>query len=196
MAYLLPVACYFHGGGVQHSLAMDAEWLPRRRSRNCAGLRSHATGTSNQQVVTAFRSRIAMSAPGGRTDLPFEWADFRFRPRLCENSREPRTRRIAFSIRRLATEVPMQFVCASMKLRQIFYTQIELRTFHTVWTQRRHRRLASTGHSGSRARPNNSVFRAQRRFDALDQPLPQRRHRVAENGEGADDGQIRLHCRR
>jgi hypothetical protein len=31
----------------------------------------------------------------------------------------------------------MQFVCASMKLRQIFYTQIELRTFHTVWTQRR-----------------------------------------------------------
>jgi hypothetical protein len=29
----------------------------------------------------------------------------------------------------------MQFVCASMKLRQIFYTQIELRTFHTVWVQ-------------------------------------------------------------
>jgi hypothetical protein len=43
---------------------------------------------------------------------------------------------------------------------------------------------------------NNSVFRAQGRFDALNQPLPQRRHRVAENGEGADDGQIRLHCRR
>jgi hypothetical protein len=29
----------------------------------------------------------------------------------------------------------MQFVCASMKLRQIFYTQIELRTFHTVWVK-------------------------------------------------------------
>jgi hypothetical protein len=34
----------------------------------------------------------------------------------------------------------MQFVCASMKLRQIFYTQIELRTFHTVWTHNRHGR--------------------------------------------------------
>jgi hypothetical protein len=32
----------------------------------------------------------------------------------------------------------MQFVCASMKLRQIFYTQIELRTFHTVWTRDGH----------------------------------------------------------
>jgi len=28
-----------------------------------------------------------------------------------------------------------------MKLRQIFYTQIELRTFHTVWTPERKRPL-------------------------------------------------------
>jgi hypothetical protein len=39
-----------------------------------------------------------------------------------------------FLNKRLATEVPLQFVCASRKLRQIFYTQIELRNFHTVWT--------------------------------------------------------------
>jgi len=40
-------------------------------------------------------------------------------------------------------EVPMQFVCASMKLRQIFYTQIELRTFHTVWVKNGSRRSQS-----------------------------------------------------
>jgi hypothetical protein len=29
----------------------------------------------------------------------------------------------------------VQLVSVSMKLRQMFYTQIERRTFHTAWTQ-------------------------------------------------------------
>ncbi len=41
----------------------------------------------------------------------------------------------------------------------------------------------STGHT----RRNNSAFRAQSRFDALDQPLSERRHGVAANGEGANN---------
>jgi hypothetical protein len=44
--------------------------------------------------------------------------------------------------------------------------------------------------------PDGSAFRAQPGFDALDQPLPQGRHHVAEDDEGADDRQIWLHGRR
>jgi hypothetical protein len=29
--------------------------------------------------------------------------------------------------------LPVQLVSVSMKLRQMFYTQIERRTFHTAW---------------------------------------------------------------
>jgi transposase len=43
---------------------------------------------------------------------------------------------------------------------------------------------------------NNSVFRAQGRLDALDQPLPHVRHGPAEQEEDADDRQIGLHRRR
>jgi hypothetical protein len=32
----------------------------------------------------------------------------------------------------------VQLVSVSMKLRQMFYTQIERRTFHTAWTRSRH----------------------------------------------------------
>src|SRR5260370_39508482 len=41
-------------------------------------------------------------------------------------------------------KLPMQLVSASTKLRQIFYTQLERRTFHTAWTL--------TGHWRSRAK--------------------------------------------
>jgi hypothetical protein len=33
----------------------------------------------------------------------------------------------------------VQLVSVSMKLRQMFYTQIERRTFHTAWTHTGHR---------------------------------------------------------
>src|SRR5450631_2765189 len=56
----------------------------------------------------------------------------RFTPRLCEKSREPRKRRIVFSIAVFRPRLPVQLVSVSMKLRQIFYTQIERRTFHTA----------------------------------------------------------------
>jgi hypothetical protein len=46
-----------------------------------------------------------VSAPEGKTDVPREPGHFRFGPRLCEKSREPRKRRIVFSIVRLPTEV-------------------------------------------------------------------------------------------
>src|SRR5229473_5774965 len=53
--------------------------------------------------------------------------------RLCEKSREPRKRRIVFSIAVSRPRLPAQLVSVSMKLRQMFYTQIERRTFHTAW---------------------------------------------------------------
>ena len=55
------------------------------------------------------------------------------RARLCEKSREPRKRRIVFSIAVSRPRLPVQLVSVSMKLRQMFYTQIERRTFHTAW---------------------------------------------------------------
>src|SRR5216683_1724632 len=58
--------------------------------------------------------------------------------RLCEKSREPRKRRIVFSIAVSRPRLPAQLVSVSMKLRQMFYTQIERRTFHTAWTRKRH----------------------------------------------------------
>jgi hypothetical protein len=46
--------------------------------------------------------------------------------RLCENLREPRTCIIVSR-----QKLPVQLVSASTKLRHMFYTQIERRTFHT-----------------------------------------------------------------
>ncbi len=46
---------------------------------------------------------------------------------------EPRKRRIVFSIAVSRPRLPAQLVSVSMKLRQMFYTQIERRTFHTAW---------------------------------------------------------------
>ena len=51
--------------------------------------------------------------------------------------------------------------------------------------------------SPARARDqNNSVFRAQGRLDALEQPLPHVRHGPGEQEEDANDRQIGLHRRR
>src|SRR5712672_2132554 len=55
--------------------------------------------------------------------------------RLCEKSREPRKRRIVFSIAVSRPRLPAQLVSVSMKLRQMFYTQIERRRFHTAWVK-------------------------------------------------------------
>src|SRR5260370_32270545 len=55
------------------------------------------------------------------------------RNRVCGKSREPRKRRIVFSIVVYRPRLPVQLVSVSMKLRQMFYTQIERRTFHTAW---------------------------------------------------------------
>jgi hypothetical protein len=55
--------------------------------------------------------------------------------RLCEKSHEPRKRRIVFSIAVSRPRLPVQLVSVSMKLRLIFYTQIERRTFHTAWVK-------------------------------------------------------------
>jgi hypothetical protein len=66
-------------------------------------------------------------------------ADVSYGSRLCEKSREPRKRRIVFSIAVSRPRLPVQLVSVSMKLRQMFYTQIERRTFHTAWTRSGHR---------------------------------------------------------
>ena len=52
-------------------------------------------------------------------------------PRLCEKVREPRTCIIVFSIVVSRQKLPVQLVSASTKLRQMFCTQNERRTFHT-----------------------------------------------------------------
>ena len=54
---------------------------------------------------------------------------------LCENVREPRMHRIVFSIVVSQRKLLVQLVSASTKLRQMFYTQIERRSFHTAWVK-------------------------------------------------------------
>ena len=83
--------------------------------------------------------------------------DFRFGSRLCEKSREPRKRRIIFSIAVSRPRLPAQLVSVSMKLRQMFYTQIERRTFHTAWVRTRlvHRSEAGCHSITSSARTSN-----------------------------------------
>src|SRR5216684_3435931 len=54
-------------------------------------------------------------------------------PRLCENSLEPRTRRIVFSIAFSQEKSPVQSIPATTKLRQKFYAQLQSRSFHTAW---------------------------------------------------------------
>lgn len=51
----LPVDHYFRGCSVQHSLAMDAKWLPRWWSRSCACLRPHAASSHHCRLVSARR---------------------------------------------------------------------------------------------------------------------------------------------
>ena len=43
--------------------------------------------------------------------------------------------RIVFSIFVSRQKLPVQLVSASTKLRQMFYRQIERRSFHTAWTR-------------------------------------------------------------
>src|ERR1700688_4566824 len=59
--------------------------------------------------------------------------------RLCENSLEPRTRRIVFSIAFSQEKSPVQSVPTTTKLRQKFYAQLQSRSFHTAWTHNGHR---------------------------------------------------------
>ena len=71
------------------------------------------------------------------SDLQARWlrsARVRIGSMPYEKSREPRKRRIVFSIAVSRPRLPAQLVCVSMKLRQMFYTQIERRTFHTTWS--------------------------------------------------------------
>src|ERR1700694_1730059 len=57
-------------------------------------------------------------------------------PRLCENSLEPRTRRIVFSIAFSQEKSPVPSVSTTKKLRQKFYAQDQRRSFHTAWVNR------------------------------------------------------------
>ncbi len=61
--------------------------------------------------------------------------------RLCENARERRTLRMIFSIAVCRWRVRTIFTLGLTGLRLCFYTKIEPRSFHTVWTLER----ASTG---------------------------------------------------
>src|SRR6202022_1808453 len=54
---------------------------------------------------------------------------------LCENVRQPTMHRIVFSIFVCQQKSPVQLVSASTKLRQMFYRQIERRSFHTAWVK-------------------------------------------------------------
>ena len=55
-----------------------------------------------------------------------------FGSRLCENSLEPRTRRIVLSIVFSQEKSPVQSVSTTTKLRQKFYAQVQRRSFHTA----------------------------------------------------------------
>src|ERR1700694_4871311 len=70
------------------------------------------------------------------------WPDVRDGSSLCENSLEPRTRRIVFSIAFSEEKSPVQSVSTTTKLRQKFYAQVQRRSFHTAWV-RPGRRTAS-----------------------------------------------------
>ena len=59
--------------------------------------------------------------------------DVRCGSSLCENSLEPRTRRIVFSIAFSQEKSPVQSVSTTTKLRQKFYAQVQRRSFHTAW---------------------------------------------------------------
>src|SRR3977135_4405907 len=79
-----------------------------------------------------------------------------FGSRLCEKSREPRKRRIVFSIAVSRPRLPVQLVSVSMKLRQKFYTRIERRTFHTAWTRGPITTGVTCAHS-ARHRPKSKI---------------------------------------
>src|SRR5229473_3194407 len=78
-------------------------------------------------------AQLSFTAKGGYVRSFSQAAGVRYGSSLCEKSREPRKRRIVFSIAVSRPRLPVQLVSVSMKLRQMFYTQIERRTFHTVW---------------------------------------------------------------
>jgi hypothetical protein len=59
---------------------------------------------------------------------------------LCENSLEPRTRRIVFSIVFSQEKSPLRSVSTTTNLRQKFYAQVQRRSFHTAWVKRRNTR--------------------------------------------------------
>src|ERR1700676_3891637 len=63
------------------------------------------------------------------------WPDVRDGSSLCENSLEPRTRRIVFSIAFSQEKSPVQSVSTTAKLKQKFYAQVQRRSFHTAWVK-------------------------------------------------------------
>jgi hypothetical protein len=81
--------------------------------------------------------------------------DFRLGSRRCENSLEPRTARIVFSIAFSQEKSPVQSVSTTTKLRQKFYEQVQRRSFHTAWVISERQRSASfrplsnNGHSSA-----------------------------------------------
>jgi hypothetical protein len=62
----------------------------------------------------------------------------RYRPRPCENVREPRKRRTVFSIAFFGWPSPALLVFRLTKLRRTFYAQIERASFRTAWTHSSH----------------------------------------------------------
>jgi hypothetical protein len=82
--------------------------------------------------------RMASPYPMGDFHLLF-FASFpgalRFGSSLCENSLEPGTRRIVFSIAFSQEKSPVQSVSTTTKLRQKFYRQVQRRSFHTAWVK-------------------------------------------------------------
>jgi hypothetical protein len=100
---------------------------PLKKARS-ARTTQHQPTPKEYRRTTASRRKLPLA--GSRSN-------FRFTPRLCEKSREPRKRRIVFSIAVFRPRLPVQLVSVSMKLRQIFYTQIERRTFHTACPESR-----------------------------------------------------------
>src|ERR1700686_3352866 len=67
--------------------------------------------------------------------MEFRRPDVPFGSRLCENSLEPRTRRIVFSIAFSQEKAPVQSVPTTTKPRQKFYAQLQSRSFHTAWVK-------------------------------------------------------------
>src|ERR1700682_1752594 len=84
------------------------------------------------RVGAAASTIIRCNGAGGKMRHAARRPHVRSGSRLCENSLEPRTRRIVFSIVFSQEKSPVRSVSTTTNLRQKFYAQVQRRSFHTA----------------------------------------------------------------